>query len=155
PRERHLAGLHRAAALILGGSQYRLLDGLRQSDRAEEPLRIEIILSRFINDPEKSVLCRVWVGERDVDFALLQRCRIAVIVDASDELLCFYSCHGLAFKSGCLIFDSLPPIPAPSYQCSSATRTEPSAIPTADSIPRASNASAAGLQGNRASFETP
>jgi hypothetical protein len=112
---------------ILRCSQYGLSHCLRQCDRAEERLRVEIVRSGFVDNPQKAMLLGLGITQHHVDFSLLERCRITLVLDAYDELFRLYLCHGFALQSRCLILNSLRPIPAASYQCISATWTEPSA----------------------------
>ena len=70
-------------------------DGLRQEDRTEERLRIEVILAGLIDDPQHIVLLGGCIAQRYVDFAFLKRDRIIMIVHADDQLFCLCLYHGL------------------------------------------------------------
>jgi hypothetical protein len=54
---------------VLRGGQDRLPDGLGQRDRAEQRLRIEIVLAGFIDDPDEAVLSGIGVAKCDVNFS--------------------------------------------------------------------------------------
>lgn len=60
----------------------------------EQRLRIEVVVARFIDDPQQSVRRRVGVGERDIDLPRLQRRRIAIVVDADNQLIGLMSYYG-------------------------------------------------------------
>src|SRR5215203_1084574 len=66
-----------ACSPLLCGRQNRLSDGLGQRDRAEQRLRIQVVVAGFIDDPDEAVLPGIGVAKGDVDFSSLQRCRIA------------------------------------------------------------------------------
>src|ERR1041384_5553893 len=72
---------------LLRRSQHGALHRLRQRDRAEKTLRIKIVIAGFIDDPKQAKLLRRGIAQRDIDFPLLQRGRMAVVADAHDELL--------------------------------------------------------------------
>jgi len=74
--------------------QYGSPHRLRQRDRAEERLRIEVVLTRFVDNPQHVVLLRRGIAKRDVDFALLKRNRMPIIVHADDQFFCSCLCHG-------------------------------------------------------------
>src|SRR5436190_23339491 len=63
-------------------SQHGSLHRLRQRNRAEKTLRIKIVISGFIDDPKQAELLGRGIAQRDIDFPLLQRGRMAVVVDA-------------------------------------------------------------------------
>jgi len=108
----------------LGSGQDGLLDGLRQGDRAEERLRIKVATPGLIDNPEQTVLFSSRIAKRNVNFPLLKRRRIARVADAHDQLSWLF-CH-VSLQSRCLILNSLRPIPAASYQCTSARWIMPS-----------------------------
>jgi hypothetical protein len=68
--------------------QHSPSDCLRQRDRTEECLRIEVILSGLIDDPQHVVLPGRGIAQRHVDFAFLERDRITVVFHADDQLSC-------------------------------------------------------------------
>src|SRR5262249_36879119 len=82
-----------ASIMLLGGRQYRLLDGLRQGDRAKERFRIEVILPGFVDDPQEAMFLGSGVAKRNVDLPFLERRRIPVVIDAHDQLFCLRLCH--------------------------------------------------------------
>jgi len=57
-------------------------------DRTKERLRIKIVFAGFVDDPQQAVFLGAGVAQRDVDFPLLERDGVAMIVDADDQLLC-------------------------------------------------------------------
>jgi hypothetical protein len=71
-----------------------LLTACSSSDRAEERLRIEVILAGFIDDPKPIVLLGCGIAQCHVDFAFLERGRITLVFHADDQLLCLCLCHG-------------------------------------------------------------
>src|SRR5260370_35651265 len=66
--------------------QHGLSDRLRQRYLAEERLRMQVIITGFVNDPKQAMFLSGRVAERDVDLPLLKRCRVALIIDAHDQL---------------------------------------------------------------------
>ena len=93
----HAAALIQATALR--GGQDRLPDSLGQHDRAKHRLRIKIVIAGFIDDPDEAVLPGIGVAKGDVNFSSLQRCRIAFVAHAHDELPCLRFCHGSTVKA--------------------------------------------------------
>src|SRR2546421_90102 len=83
-RNPHVATLMRATRLQSRSScrQDRLLDRLRQRNRAKECFWIKVILAGFVDDPEQTVFLGHGVAKRNVDFPLLERDRVALVVDA-------------------------------------------------------------------------
>src|SRR5687767_11915856 len=81
-------------------SQHGSLHRLWQRDRSEKTLRIEIVLPGLINDPKQAELFGRSVAQRNVDFPLLQRGRVALVADADDELSCPAFCRRATFKAG-------------------------------------------------------
>jgi hypothetical protein len=73
-----------ASSPVVRQQPARLFDGLRQSNRAKEILRIEVILAGFIDDPDETVLLGIGVAEGYADLPLLERSRIAIVIDAYD-----------------------------------------------------------------------
>src|SRR5262249_39084065 len=55
----------------------------RQSDRPEQRLRIEVILTGFIDNSQHAVLVGGGIAQRYIDFPLLERNRVALIVYAN------------------------------------------------------------------------
>ena len=94
----HAAALIQATALR--GGQDRLPDSLGQHDRAKHRLRIKIVIAGFIDDPDEAVLIGIGIAKCNVDFSSLQRCQIALVVHAHDELPCLRFCHGSNVKAG-------------------------------------------------------
>src|ERR1700738_3358350 len=107
------AGLNPSYAYGLS-RQHSPSDRLRQRDRTEECLRIEVILAGFIDNPQHIVLLGCCIAQRHVDFAFLERDRITVVFHADDQLLSLCLCHGL--KAAACSRIPGDPIPAASYQ---------------------------------------
>src|SRR5262249_16857692 len=103
-----------------GSAQYRLLDGLRQCDRAKKRFWMEGITPGFVDDADQAALLGKRIPKQHVDLSFLKRSRKAVIVDAHDKLFRCGPWHGLDFHSRYFILNSLRPITAASYQCTSA-----------------------------------
>jgi hypothetical protein len=59
---------------------------MRDIDRNEPLRRIEIILAALIDDPKVALSPRLCVGYHAVDLVQLQRCWVARILHAHDEL---------------------------------------------------------------------
>jgi hypothetical protein len=68
-------------------------DSLRQRDRTEKCVRIKVILAGFIDNPKHVVFLGNRIAQRDVDFAFLERDRIAIVFHADDQLFCLCLCH--------------------------------------------------------------
>ena len=79
---------------ILCRGQNCSLHRKRQCNRAEEGLRVEIILARFIDDPDKAALLRRGIKKRHVKLSSFERGRITIVLDADDQLLGLRLCHG-------------------------------------------------------------
>jgi methyl-accepting chemotaxis protein len=60
----------------IGGYASQAASGVRQQN--------ETIVAGFVNDPEQASLLCIRVPKRDIDFPLLERCRITVVVDTYD-----------------------------------------------------------------------
>jgi hypothetical protein len=52
----------------------------------EEHLWIKVIIAGFIDNPKQSMLLGRRVAKRNIDLPLLKRCRVALVVDAYDQL---------------------------------------------------------------------
>jgi len=89
----------------------------RQFDRAEERFRIEVVVAGFIDNPQHAVLLGGGVAQRDVDFALLQRDRISVVVHANDQLFCSCLCHSSKQVLDLELFSPNPGSLIPAYLC--------------------------------------
>jgi hypothetical protein len=59
---------------------------MRDIDRNEPLRRIEVILAALIDDPNVALWRRLWVGYHAVDLVQLERCWVARILNAHDEL---------------------------------------------------------------------
>src|SRR5438477_3184304 len=75
----------RSPATTLGGEN-GALDRLRKGDRAEECLRVEIVLAGFVDNPQQIVRLGGCITEGHVDFAPLERRRVAIVLDAYHQL---------------------------------------------------------------------
>jgi hypothetical protein len=56
----------------------------RYLDLREESSGIEIVLARFVDDPNHPELLRFAVDKRHIDLATFQGCAIAIVVHADD-----------------------------------------------------------------------
>jgi hypothetical protein len=65
------------------GASYRY----RQIDRAKEHLRIEIVVAGLVDDPQQALLLGARIPQADIDFALLKRGGIAVVMNANHQSL--------------------------------------------------------------------
>src|SRR2546423_5573495 len=70
------------------------------------------------------MLGRLLISQHSIDLPQFQRGWVAFILDTNCELM--FSTHNLQSKSS-LTFISFLPMPCASYQCSSASHSEPSA----------------------------
>jgi hypothetical protein len=73
-------------AALLNGSQYRSANGLRQLNWREESLRVKVVLARFVDDANLSMLRRFSVREKPIDLSALQGDLVALVLEADDEL---------------------------------------------------------------------
>ena len=72
---------------------------MRERDRAEACLWIQVIIAGFVDDPEQATPLGGGVATRSVDLPLLERRRVAFIVDAYDQSLCLPLCRGFGLKA--------------------------------------------------------
>ena len=83
-----VAAILRPVPICLNGSQYRPANGLGKLNGRKKSLRVEIVVARFVDDPDLPVFCRIKVRENLIDLSALQGNFIAFVVEANDELLC-------------------------------------------------------------------
>lgn len=73
-------------AALLNGSQYRPANGLGKLNGRKKSLRVEVVLARFVDDPNLPVFCRISVRENPIDLSPFQGNFVAFIFEADDEL---------------------------------------------------------------------
>ena len=108
-----------AAASVLRAQRQRLHNALRQLDRDKELVRIEIVLVRLVDDPERSACSRCRVGYDAVDLPDLERGRIALTA-YTDHKRGLSTCRLPHSSSRRFTLSSHMSMPCDSYQCTSA-----------------------------------
>ena len=78
----------RVRVALLNGSQYRPANGLGKLNGRKKSLRVEVVLARFVDDPNLPVFRCIRVRENSIDLSALQGNFITFILEANDELLC-------------------------------------------------------------------
>ncbi len=68
-----------------GGKMQGLANGLRELDRQEVAVRIQVVLVCLVDNTQQAVSRSHWVGNDLIDLTHLQCSRVAVIPDAHNQ----------------------------------------------------------------------